>query len=244
MKKEFYKEYFYFEEKHWWFCGRWKIVSFFLRIYLKAKMLPKILDIGTGTGKMFELLSQYGGVTGIDNSRIAIKFCRERGVTNVINADAQSIPFKDFSFDFVCAMDIIEHLNNDIISVREFYRVLRRNGILLLTVPAFMFLWGSHDEINIHKKRYNIKEISNIIRRTGFKIEKLSYFNFLLFPVIFFIRVGKKLLKGKESKSDLKDYAYLINKVLEGIFSFERFLLKYWNLPFGGSILCIARKME
>jgi len=246
MKEEYYKEYFYFEEKNWWFRSRWKIISFFLRKYSNCKISTKILDVGTGTGKTFELLNQYGNVTGIDISKEAIKFCQQRGITNVIKGDAQSIPFKDLSFNLICAMDIIEHLDLETVTIRDFHRVLCKNGILLLTVPAFMFLWGRHDEINIHKKRYTVEEILSLLRTSGFKIEKLTYFNFLLFPVILLIRVGKRVLriKEKELKSDFRNYPFCVNLFLEKIFSFEKFLLKYINFPFGVSILCIARKRE
>lgn len=244
MEREFYEEYFYFEEKYWWFRGREKIISFFIQKYLKDKISPRILDVGTGTGRTFEFLSKYGEVTGIDNSDEAIKFCSKRNITDVIKTDVRTIPFEDFSFDIVIAMDIIEHLDEDIIAVREFYRVLRKDGVLLLTVPAFMFLWGRHDEINMHRKRYNIWQISQIIKKAGFQIEKLSYYNFFLFPIVFLTRFGRKVLKVKEKKlkSDLKEIPSFINKLLEKIFSFERFLLRRWNLPFGVSLICVAKK--
>ncbi len=242
MEKTFYREYFHFEEKHWWFRGREKIVTAVLRKYLLDTITPQILDAGTGTGRMLQVLGQYGETTGLDKSKDAIGFCRERGIENVIEADAESIPFKSCSFDLLSAMDLLEHLDNDVAALKEFHRVLRKDGLLLLTVPAFMFLWSAHDVINHHRRRYTKKYLVNAVRTAGFKIEKASYFNSLLFPIVLLQRLVKRVRKSEVVKSDLKEYPPFVNAVLEKVFVLEKFLLRHCDLPVGVSILCIARR--
>lgn len=245
MKKEYYEEYFYLEEKHWVFVARRKIALDILDRYLQNKNKLDILDVGTGTGVMLGILERYGRVTGVDNSDIAIKFCQERGYHNVVNSSAENLPFENSSFDLICAMDLLEHLDGDQKVLKEFYRILRPGGFLFVTVPAYMFLWGGHDEINMHKRRYNINELFQKVINAGFCVEKISFFNFFLFPIISFIRLGRKIIHKRETKlkSDFKMPSPFMNNIFEGIFSSERFLLRYLNLPFGVSILCLARRM-
>lgn len=244
MDREYYREYFQLEEKHWVFIARRKISFSIMDKYLAGNNKLDILDVGTGTGVMLGALKRYGRVTGVDSSDIAIKFCQERGYSNVVSGSAENMSFENNSFDLICAMDLLEHLDNDQKALKEFYRILRPGGFLFVTVPAYMFLWGPHDEINMHKRRYRINEIYQKIIDAKFCVEKISYFNSFLFPIIAFVRLGRKIIRQRntELKSDFKMSSLLMNNILEGIFSSERFLLKHWNLPFGVSIVCLAIK--
>ena len=165
MGKGYYKELFYLEDRNWWFLARREIISSLLDRYLKNKKSLQILDIGTGTGRMLELLECYGKTTGIDYSDETIKFCRKRGFTNVIKGDAHHLPFNDNLFDLICAFDLIEHLECDEEAIKEFFRVLRKGGILFLTVPAFMFFWNENDEFWMHKRRYAANQIQMILKK-------------------------------------------------------------------------------
>jgi len=245
MKEEYYEEYFNLEERHWVFVARRKIAMDILDRYLQNRDNLDILDVGTGTGVMLNALRKYGSVTGVDNSDIAIKFCQERGYYNVVNSCAESLPFENNSFDLVCAMDLLEHLEDHRRALKEFHRVLRPGRFLFITVPAYMFLWGGHDEINMHKRRYTLAEISLLVKESGFSVERISYFNFFFFPVVALVRVGRKVLFGKniKPKSDFGKPDPLLNGMFEKIFSSERFLLRYIDLPFGVSILCLARRI-
>ena len=245
MEKEYYKEYYILEKDYWVFTARRKIALSILGRYLRqGARRPDILDAGTGTGVMLGELGRFGNATGLDNSRDAIEFCGKRGFSNVVEGSAESLPFSDSSFDAVCAMDILEHLKDDRRALAEFFRVLRPGGVLFITVPAFMFLWGPHDEINMHKRRYVPRQVAERIKEAGFVTGKLSYFNCFFFPAVVFIRVARRVLSGGrlKPKSDLISLPALPNKVLELVFSSERFMLKYFNLPFGVSVLCAAMK--
>jgi SAM-dependent methyltransferase len=138
-------------------------------------------------------------------------------------------------------MDILEHLDDDAKGISELYRTLSKGGMLILTIPAFKFLWGIQDEVTAHKRRYSRPEIVNKLRQEGFKIMKSSYFNFFLFfPILF----GRRLIQllGLKIESENKINFPLINFFLKIIFSLEPYLLKYFSFPFGVSIYCLAKK--
>lgn len=245
MKKEFYEEYFYLEKDYWFFVSRRKIAFSVLDKPLRHKKDLHILDVGTGTGVMTESLRKYGRVTGVDNSEEAINYCRKRGIFDIKQASAEKLPFENGTFDFVCAMDLLEHADSDKDVLKEFYRVLKPGGLMFVTVPAHRFLWTAHDEINLHKRRYSSYRLKTAIETSGFNIERFTYFNSILFPFVAGIKIVRRLCCGKTSsgaKSDFIVVPRLINRVLEAIFSSEMFLLKMVNLPYGISLMCLADK--
>src|SRR4029453_13655348 len=132
------------EEKHWWFVGRRRIIKSFVeplvKQFKKARSgeTIKILDVGCGTGANLELLSEFGDAEGVDVSTEALSFCKARGLAQVKQGAAESLPFEDNSFDLVTGLDVVEHIDDDLAGLREMWRVLRRDGKTLLFVPAFM----------------------------------------------------------------------------------------------------------
>lgn len=247
MKKEFYAEYFQIEDKHWWFIGRREI---FLRVldkyFRKARGNGhrRILDVGCGTGTMLRYLSRYGRAQGVDADEGAIEFCHERGITEVQHVEGMPLPFEDASFDLVTALDVIEHIDDDRGTLRELYRITRPGGMLMISVPAYMFLWGAQDEISHHKRRYLAPEIRERVTEAGFTIRRLSYFNTLLFPAIAGIRLVRPYKPGSTKlKSDFTmTKPGLGNTLLGRLFSLEAGMVTRANLPFGVSILCVAQK--
>jgi len=169
-----------------------------------------------------------------------------------VEVTAFSVPGKvalfleDEMFDLVVALDVIEHITDDGAALSEYYRITKHNGILLLTVPAYSFLWGAHDEINDHKRRYVADELKNKVEKTGFTVGKLTYFNTFLFPFVLLARMGQRLMRmvnGRHKpRSDLKLYPFIINDLLEAIFMLEEGLLRKYDLPYGVSLLCVAKK--
>ena len=190
MRKDFYAEYFEVEDRHWWFLGRRRIL-----LSLLARHLPeteherRIVDVGCGTGTMLQQLSRFGRVQGADGDPEAIRFCRERGLPDIELIRLPVLPFDDAAFDLLTLLDVLEHVDEDFETLQSIHRVLKPGGTLLLAVPAFRFLWGQQDEISLHKRRYVVGEIRELLTRAGFEIVKLSYFNTFLFPFIAGIRV-------------------------------------------------------
>jgi SAM-dependent methyltransferase len=160
-----------------------------------------------------------------------------------VSGDVNNLPIRSNSVGLIIALDVLEHIDNDMNAIRELYQVLRKRGILILTVPAFNFLWGTQDVVTGHKRRYSKKEITNKLREVGFDILKSSYFNFFLFFPILIARRMIHLL-GLKIESENEINFPLINFFLKVIFSLELYALEYFSFPFGVSILCIAKKKE
>ncbi len=247
MHKEFYAEYFKIEDKHWWFVGRRRIFLDVLDKYLTRPSnvrQRRILDMGCGTGTMLKYLSRYGQAEGIDADEDAVSFCHERGITQVQQVSSFPLPFEDDTFDLVTALDVIEHIEDDLGTLRELKRVLRPGGMLLVSVPAYRFLWGAQDEISNHKRRYVAPDMRARLLDAGFKVRRLSYFNTYLFPIIAAVRLIRPYRSGSsELKSDFTmTKAGLSNTLLGHLFGMEAPLITRLNLPFGVSILGLAYK--
>jgi SAM-dependent methyltransferase len=251
MDPSFYAEYYEIEGVHWWFRGRRRILLELLDRELPATPdgRPRaILDVGCGTGTMVTHLGRYGDVTGIEASPEAVAFCHQRGVTNVQRADGEVLPFADASFDLVTALDVIEHIDDDAGALSEMHRVLRPGGRMLVTVPAFPFLWSAHDEVNRHFRRYVRPQLEERVRQAGLRPARVTYFNAFLFPAVAAVRVLRLNRLGgnrrQEQRSDftLSHGRQLGNRALTRLFGAEAPVVARRDLPFGVSLLCLAVK--
>jgi SAM-dependent methyltransferase len=245
MQEHTYPIMYEVEDAHWWYAGRRRIIASFLEGICKdlETSRPRILDVGCGTGANLELLTEFGEVEGVDISQEALSFCRERGFTNVRHGAAERLPFADGSFDVVTALDVIEHLDDDLGSLKEIHRVLRPGGRVLLFVPAFMFLWGVQDDVSNHRRRYRLKELQEVVRTAGFEVERATYANLTFFAPILFVRTFMRAARLRPP-SEFKINVPAFNGVLGSIFGAERFWLRHLNFPFGVSALCVARRRE
>ncbi len=247
MEQSSYKTTYEHEKHYWWYISRAEILK---HLYSKLDFnrnrntKPRILNIGCGTGMLSSLFAQEAEITSLDFSHDALKFCDSMNLKRLIRADAQSLPVQDESFEHVFCFDIIEHLENDTQALREMYRVLRPGGRVLLTTPAYKFLWSSFDDLNWHKRRYTKRELKKILRDADFNIDKLSYYNFFLFPLAVARRVYEKLFKREQEEYYLPEVGRLTNTLFKRIFSFERFLLPYISFPFGVSLIAIISKPQ
>jgi len=255
MDKEYYKEYYKIEREHWWFKVRNKlIINHSISLFRDhedtrgpaggSDRRVRILNIGAATGRTTELLNELGDVTTVEYDSSCCDFLKETLNINAIRGSITELPFDDNSFDLVCAFDVIEHVKQDDLAVREMKRVCAPNGKLCITVPAFMVLWSHHDVVNHHYRRYILKKLKRLFtaEKDG-KILYSSYFNFLLFPLIFMLRILSRVLpKDNERKGSGSDFTILknspLNKIFYHIFNLESVLLKNKiPLPFGVSIL-------
>lgn len=241
MQKILYEKFFSLEKEHWWFQARKTIVLRLISQHIELNESFKIFDVGCGTGMMLEAIRDTFSITatGIDNSPEAVRFSKKRGL-NILLSSADKIEQKADSVDLIMALDLIEHIENDIASLQEFNRILKKGGYALLTVPAFNSLFGTHDLINEHKRRYQLKELKNKLECAGFKIIKISYYNSLLFLPILIAKLIKKLTK--DNHDHLYRENYIVNFALNKIFSSESLILKHFNMPIGASIICLAQK--
>jgi len=242
MKEHTYPIMFRVEQAHWWYTGRRKILAGFVEEICRqvTDRRPKILDVGCGTGANLLMLSEYGDAEGVDISEDALAFCRERGLDKVRLGAGEQLPYDDGTFDLVTAFDVVEHMDDDLAGLREMRRVLRPGGRVLLFVPTFMFLWGLQDDVSNHRRRYRLPQLRRVLEQAGFEIERTSYANITFFLPILVMRQLMRLTGVKaESENDINVTA--LNGVLGSVLGAESWLLKFTNLPFGVSGLCVAR---
>lgn len=244
MEIDEYKKMYELEESHWWFVSKRNLIfSFFKKYYPKNNTKRMILDIGCGTGVILKEFNKFGKAYGIDLSEQAIKFCKLRGLKNVKEVSLDKLPFKSNYFDIIGCFDVLYHKNvkDDINALKEIARVCKKGGRLFITDSACKFLMGKHDVASHARTRYSAKEIKQKLESAGFEIERLTYYNFFLFPLVFLKRKLSLLLNTSKS-TDLKKENFLINNLLGLLMSIEKVLLNFMNFPFGVSIFCIARK--
>lgn len=240
MDSTLYELFYALEDTHWWFQGRKELVLDLLQRYLPCNN-PKILDVGCGTGGMLAGYEQYGTVLGIDTAPEAAHFCQLRGLRMMVGSGTE-LPFADETMDVVSALDVIEHVDNDQGMLAEMRRVCRRDGVLLLTVPAFQFLWSSHDVLNHHKRRYIRRGIEDLLVRTGFEPLKLSYYNSFLLPAAV-LRKYVLRVRNHGTESHLERVPGPMNALFRRILSLEGPILARGDFPIGASIICAARRL-
>ena len=240
MEKYLYEDLYTLEEKHWWHLSKRRLVLNLVHKYTQDAN-PQILDIGCGTGKNLEALSKVGQAWGLDNSKEAIEFCRKRGLENVKIGQSFKTDFEKSSFDLVTALDILEHVD-DSKSLKEIFRILKNGKFLIITVPAFPWLWSNWDEILHHKRRYTKKSLQLVLEKNKFKVLKISYmYSFLVLPAVI-IRFIKSLFFKDYYPSDFKLSSPIINELLTKVADLERIFIKKGGVPFGTSLICVAKK--
>jgi len=245
MQQHTYSIMYQIEESHWWFIGRRRIITGFVEDICRqiGKLRPRILDVGCGTGANLQMLSMFGVAEGVDVSAEALEFCRARGLARVRQGAAESLPFEDASFDLVTGLDVVEHLDDDLAGLTEMRRVLRPGGYALLFVPAFNFLWGVQDDISHHRRRYTRSELKHTIEQAGLTIDRATYANITFFVPIL---LGRLLMRvtGFRPASENNLTVGFLNGLLGRILGAEGSILRYTNLPFGVSAICVARRVD
>ena len=253
MNKSEYQKLYELETTYWWHVGRRHILKTLVRKFVLPPVELgnteirnlKILDVGCGTGENIKFLSQFGDVTGVDISKRAIEFCKKRGLGNVQLGRAENLPFEDNSLELVTMLDLLEHIKDDLPALKEARRVLKPGRTLLVTVPSYQFLWSDHDEALGHKRRYSKKELVRKVRGIGFKIQKLSFAVTTLFPSILTWRIFQKLfIKSTVPKTSYVILPDQLNKFFINLLRFEAWALKRVDLPFGTSLICVAKKVD
>ena len=232
------------EGSHWWFVGRRAILDSFLTGIAEKLHTPhstlRILDVGCGTGANIGMLSHYGDAEGVDVSDDALEFCRKKGL-KAQKGLAETLPYADETFDLTTALDVVEHLDDDIEGLKEMYRVTKSGGYSLIFVPAFMWLWGVQDDISNHRIRYTKPQIVERLKTAGYEIERATYANWTFFAPILAGRTIMKLT-GIKPESENNITVSALNGVFGKLFGSERFWLRNFNFPFGVSIVVVAKK--
>jgi SAM-dependent methyltransferase len=255
MRQDLYYDLYAKEQDYWWHVGKRAIVYSLLNRYLPSgwRGRTRALDLGCGTGLNLDHLSEYGQAVGTDYYEEALQFCRMRGHLSLCKADAAELPFTDRSFGIVTALDVIEHLDDDVTALREIRRILRPGGVAIISVPAFPWLWTYWDDILGHRRRYTSRMMREAVETAGLKVEKISYSNTLILVPAVGVRVVKTLLhksaevrqkpeETREPETDFMPVPPWVNKLLIGYYRMEARLLRRARLPFGLSVVCVARR--
>jgi ubiquinone/menaquinone biosynthesis C-methylase UbiE len=235
------------EQAHWWYLGMEKITRAVLNHQQGIRSNLKILDAGCGTGAaMSTYLADYGNVTGIDVSPLALNFCRQRNLTSLGLASVTKVPFPPDSFDLVTSFDVLyeQAVENDRAALTEFFRVLRPGGFVLLRLPAYNWLRGQHD-LTIHTaRRYTASQLKKLLIDSGFKICRVGYANSFLFPLAAVKRLLERLKPSASASSDLSLNVGLFNGLFKMILSAEAPLVASFGLPFGLSVIALGQKPQ
>lgn len=242
MDQDYVKQMADTQATHWWYEGRRNILRSIIG-RIKLPQNAKILEAGCGPGANLEMLSVFGQVSAFEPDAFSVDYASKvSGVKVQKGGLPDGIPF-DQNFDIVCAFDVLEHIKDDLASLKALRSKTVDGGYAVFTVPAFAFLWSHHDEINHHFRRYNKSSFQKVLTDAGYEIEFISYFNFWLFPLAAGIRLAKNLIGKTDQGSDAKmPSSALVNKVLRAIFTSEQYLLKWFALPFGLSLIAVCKK--
>jgi SAM-dependent methyltransferase len=230
------------EDRHWWYRGRRTVIERVVEA-LGLSAYARILDAGCGSGRNMVELARHGTVTGVELSQTSVELARARGCGEVVDGSVLDMPFADASFDLAVSLDVIEHLDDDIAALRELRRVVRPGGALLVTVPAYQWLWSGHDVINHHRRRYTRRSMKRVAESAGWRQARTTYFNSLLLPVAMLLRILDRFnKKPTESSLDLWVPPEPLNWTLERPLALEASMIdRGGRIPAGLSLLSVFR---
>ena len=251
MEDTVYKEFLELEDGHWWFRGRRSIFVMLLDKSLGRNPTSDrmVMDVGCGVGGMLDPLEQYGKAVGTDVTFQGLKHCADRGFPRLVASHGPLAPFRDGTFDCITAFDALEHIEDDVATLREFYRMLKPGGIVVASGPAYQFLYAQQDKNTHHFRRYSRGVFTGRARQAGFEVVKATYINVWLFPVILPIVLMQKLMQKINPPKPSQDGSNIgipipewANSLLTAVFCSESKILKYVSAPAGHSLVMVVRK--
>lgn len=241
MEEKVYHTNFKLEDTYWWFVARNSIIQNSIGLLTNLNKKSKVLDVGCGTGGFASKILDDYEVYGMDTSELALEYSKSRGIKNLFLGTLQEMD-KSIKFDAITILDVIEHIEDDKSIVKECFDRLKKDGYIIASVPAYMFMWSHHDVKHMHYRRYTKRNFKKLIKSAGFELLYSSYFNTLLFPLAIIKRYIDKLFNIKKEDMGVDEVSDTINNILKKIFKFEINLIPKIQLPFGLSILVIAKK--
>lgn len=254
MNKEIYELTYRAEESHFWFVGRRRVILAWLQSSLASAGRGnatglRLLDYGCGTGINLLHFGKLGAAFGVDAAPEAIAFCRQRGIENVFQIQSPDALETELvfggGFDVVTMLDVLEHIPDQVATLRRIRGALRPGGRLVITVPAYDWLWSGEDVVSKHLRRYTFSSLSRVLSEAGYETVRGSYFNTLLLPlqasVVFWRRWRRP---DSQAESLVQPLPRAFNGILTGIVTLESLLLRNFMFPIGASLICTARARE
>ena len=239
MERVVYQQMAELDERHWWYCARRKIIADLIRRETQLPSDAHILEIGCGTGHNLAMLSGFGRVEGLELDDEARALSEKRLGRKVMSSPLPELAeVPDRQYHLIGAFDVIEHIDDDCAALASIAAKLKPGGKFVMTVPAHQWMWSAHDIVNHHKRRYSRSRLKALVDSSPMRLEKVGYFNSLLFPLAVAERVASKL-RGKDS-ADVKLPPAPLNAILEKAFAAERYLVGRLPLTPGLSLFAVA----
>jgi SAM-dependent methyltransferase len=231
------------EDFHWWYRVRRDILDQMLARLPLDRARARLLDVGCGTGGAATVLARHGRAVGLDQAPLSFRISMDRPYRHRVVARADApLPLGDASFDVVCALDILEHLDDDAACARELARVVRPGGHVIAFVPAFQLLWGYNDDYQQHRRRYRRRQLEALLAAAGLQPVEAGYFNMVLFLPTLAARVAQRLAPRLLDGMEHSARPHPLHGLLARVFALELPLLERVRLPLGTSTYCIARR--
>jgi SAM-dependent methyltransferase len=235
------------EARHFWFRGFRAFVTPLLRRAAAGLTDARLLDCGCGTGANVELLERFGRAYGFDLTDIGLRIGRDAGRTRLARATVTAVPFPTASFDIVTSFDVLYSLEerDEHAAIAEMFRLLKPGGYAIVNVAAMDILRGDHSVLSRELRRYSRADLRNRLQRAGFLVERLTYTNATLFPPLAIARLLQRR-RGLRSESDADAEITVppapINAAMTAVMHAEALWLRWFDAPFGSSLLCLAKK--
>lgn len=245
MQEIVYHTNYKLENDYWWFVARNRIIANLIEKKTDLSRGDQILDFGCGTGGFASIINEEYDVVGLDLSELALNYAKKRGISKLYQDDIRKFPKDDYEIKAITALDVIEHIEDDLETCKVLYDLLPKGGYLIASVPAYKFLWSYHDEMHMHYRRYTKSNFTKLLQNAGFSINYSSYFNSLLFPLALTRRLTEKKQVDKSKIDNYQPVDKLpnsINSLFKNIFLAEDSLIGNISFPFGLSIVVVSQK--
>jgi SAM-dependent methyltransferase len=247
MHSVLYEEMWQCEERHWWFLGRRRILKSLVKRYQPTDDGQRlaVCDLGCGCGANLAIWANEHDVLGVDTMPQALEYARLRLGDRVrLGTLPHRLPVDEGSQDVVLLADVLEHVRDDADAASRALGLLKPGGILIATVPAYQWLTSPRDIQHQHFRRYSTSAFRKLFTRDGVRIELLSHYNMFLFPAAAVVRLASRFTPLKDTSGDLRVPAAPVNWALRQVFGSEKHLLPWLKLPFGLSLVVVARRCD
>jgi SAM-dependent methyltransferase len=239
MERVVYQQMAELDDRHWWYRARRKIIAELIRREVPLAADAQILELGCGTGHNLAMLSGFGHVDGLELDEEARALSEKRLGRKVMSSplpELSEVP--DGHYDLIGAFDVIEHIDEHHAALASVATKLKPGGKFVMTVPAHQWMWSAHDVVNHHKRRYSKRSLRALIDGSPMQLQRVGYFNSLLFPLAVAERAASKLRGGEDADVTLPPAP--LNRALEKVFAAERYFVGRLPLPPGLSLFAVA----